>query len=370
MKKLTNGFIIVILLSLSITANAADTKVKGRLYANWNLDVTDGAESANSFNVKRAYMTVKSKLSDYTSARITTDIRSLDSYEGYSIILKYGYIDWKPSFSKSLKMRVGLQPTMYIDNMNKLWGRRYLEKTVGDKNKVLTTSDLGVSTFINLGEKGKAGYLALQILNGTKYSNVEELNKNKDIGLFALLKPFFKNDDLKRSRILAQAYSGTQNKSLVASADTTITGIDTTVISFANEASQFSNKIISFGGILGYRKTFDLGVDLNFQTKGKGYDSDTGAELDDVKSSNISVFGTLYFEDLSESFGKTLNIYGRFDKVDPNSDKENDGKSLLIVGLECSPTKGVKSSINIRTTSYEDSRDSESHLFFNTLFKF
>ena len=350
MKKLTNTIIILLALGLFTFADAADTKVNGRLYADWNLNMTDGAESANSFNVKRAYVTVKSKLSDFTSLRITTDIRSTDAFDGYSIILKYGYIDWKPSFGqKKLKVRFGLQATQYIDNMNKLWGRRYLEKIVGDKNKVLTTSDLGLSGFVNLGEKGKSGYVALQILNGTKYSNVEELNSNKDFGLFALLKPFVGNENLKRSRILGQAYFGTQNKSTIATADTSIVIVDTTIVNFANEASQFKNQIVSIGGMLGYSNRLDLGFDVNFQTTGDGYNDSTGVELEDVKSSGLSFFGTLYFNGLTESdsFLRTLNLFGRVDILDPNTDKVDDGNSLMIVGVECTPTKGFKASMNI-----------------------
>ena len=363
LKKIFNVLTFMLVLSMINSAFAADTRVKGRLYANWNMNLTDGAESANSFNIKRAYVTVKSKLSNYTSVRITTDIKETSAFDGYSIILKYGYIDWKPEFGHgNLKARFGLQPTLYIDNMNKLWGRRYLEKTVGDVNKFLTTSDLGASAFVKL---GKTGYAALQILNGTKYTKVEELNKNKDIGLFALLKPFANNENLKRSRLLGQAYFGTQNVSLMP-------GVDVTADSTDMKASQFKHQIISFGGMLGYSNKLDVGFDANFMTKGTGYNDTTGVALDDLKSSGISLFGTLYFEGLTESdsFARTLNLFGRFDMLDENTDLANDGKSLFIVGLECNPTKGFKTSLNFRSTSFEDNSNSESELFINTLFKF
>ncbi len=366
MKNFVNVLIIVLTLGTFSSAFAADTKVQGRLYANWNMDLSDSAESANSFNVKRAYVTIKSKLSNNSSVRITTDIRETEGFDGYSIILKYGYIDMKPEFGNgNFKIRLGLQPTLFIDNMNKLWSRRYLEKTVGDKNKFLTTSDLGASAFLNLGKKGKTGYVALQVLNGTSYSDTKELNKNKDIGLFALLKPFANNEEFNRSRFLVQGYFGTQNESLLPGVDLTATGANI-------EASQFTHNIISVGGMLGYKKKFDFGFETNFMTKGNGYNETTGFALEDVKTSGISLFGTLYFNGLtnSESSSKNLNLFGRFDILDPNTDLDNDGKSLLIVGLECNPAKGFKASLNLRTTSFEDNTGSESELFVNTLFKF
>ena len=371
MKRITNIIVLMLILSAFTSAFAADTKVNGRLYANWNMDMTDGADNANSFGIDRAYVTVKSKLSDYTSVRMTSDISSTNGYDGYSIILKYGYIDWKPQFGNgTLNIRFGLQPTLYIDDMNGLWGRRYLEKTIGDKNKFLTSSDLGASAFVNLGKDGKSGYLALQLLNGTSYSKVEEMNSNKDIGVFAHLMPFASNEDFKGSHLLAQFYAGTQNVSLETEIDSSVNPI----VVIANDASQFKNQIASVGGLLAYKNSFDFGFDANFQTKGQGYNSSNGAALDDRKSSGLSFFGTLCFDGLSsneKSFGRTLNLFGRYDILDPNTDVDNDGKSLMIVGVECAPTKGFKASVNFRNTSYEqDGIDSESHIFLNTLFKF
>ena len=366
MNKLLTITAMLFLMVVGVSANAAETKVHGRLYSSWMLNTSDSADSENEFGVGRAYVTVKSKLSDYSSVRITTDIRNVDNFDGYSIILKYGYFDWKPKFGqKKLKVRFGLQPTLYIDNMNKLWGRRYLEKTVGDKNKVLTTSDLGTSAFVNLGEKGKTGYVALQVLNGTKYTKVEEMNKNKDFGAFVLLNPLADNENLKRSVVLGQVYTGTQNVSLINGVDTTITGA-------AEEASQYKNQIVSFGGMLGYSNTLDIGFDANYQTKGQGYDDSTGVELADFKSSGLSFFGTLYFESLieSDSFARTLNLFGRYDMYDPNTDADNDAEKLLVFGVECNPVKGFKASVNYRTTSFDDGSNSKSSLYVNTLFKF
>ena len=56
---------------------------------------------------------------------------------------------------------------------------------------------------------------------------------------------------------------------------------------------------------------------------------------------------------------------------DPNTNIEDDGRSLLIVGIETNPSSGFKTALNIRTTSYElDGKQSKSYLYINTLFKF
>ena len=78
MKKIAIAMMVVFLLATAAGSDAAETKVNGRLYAHWMMDLSDGADSYNEFGLSRAYVTVKSKLSDYTSVRITTDLRSAD----------------------------------------------------------------------------------------------------------------------------------------------------------------------------------------------------------------------------------------------------------------------------------------------------
>lgn len=354
MKRLLTLAIIVVVLGSTYSTYAADTKVNGRLYAFWQWDQHAGAHGMNEFALGRAYVTVKSKLSDFTSVRITTDLRSTDhdGKERYDIILKYGYLDWKPAFANGkMFLRIGLQPTQYIDYQNKLWGRRYLAKTISDMNKFLTSADLGMSVNIPLGEKGKTGVVSATVFNGTSYTNLEEQNKHKDLNLFARLNPVQSNSDFANSALVAQFYQGVQNRD--------ITGDES--------ASDYKNQLISFGGLLAYRNTFEFGSDLNWHTMGYGQ----GAS--DSTASGLSFHGTIFFEDMVEegSLLRTLNLFGRVDLNDPNTDVDEDGNTYLIAGIECSPTKGFKASINFRSTSYQaDDVTTEKQMFFNTLFKF
>jgi len=358
MKKTAIALVLLSLAALSNMARAADTKVHGRVYSNWMLDQTEGSDDANEFGISRAYVTVKSKLSDYTSVRITTDLKVID--DRYDIILKYAYLDWKPAFAEGrLKVRFGLQPTLYIDNMNKLWGRRYLAKTVGDARKFLTSSDMGVGAHLGLGQKSKYGFVSLTVFNGTSYSHVGEVNKQKDFNAVAVLSPLTDNDQLKKSKLIAQFYSGTQNE------ETGEVMIDTNLVNVAT--SDWKRQIVSVGGLLAYNGTVDAGFDANFTTMGEGYDEE------EVKMSGISFFGTLYLDALAQNTPalRTLNLFGRVDIYDPNTDMDDDGETEIIAGIECSPVKGVKASVNYRTTSFQDdTEETEKALYLNTLVKF
>ncbi len=345
---------------------AADTKVGGNLFAHWMMDMSDGF---NEFALERAYIEIKSKLSEYTSIRLTTDLRAadVDGSEVYNVVIKYAHIDWKPAFADDVVVfRLGIQPTQYIDMMNKLWSRRYLAKTISDDRKFLTSADIGAGLFFELGEKGKTGYIAANVWNGTSYSDIEEMNKQKDFSGFLYLTPLTDNPDLKRTAVQAQAYAGTQNEELG------VLILDDGVTEVQLEASDYDRRLLSFGGLLAYRNTFDFGADINFYKAGQGRNSETGEVLDDVSQSGVSFFGALYLLDLvaDESPLRTINLFGRLDIYDPDNDNENDGQTLIIAGVECAPVSGFKASVNLRSTTFQDDSDAKTELYLNTLFKF
>lgn len=345
---------VVAFVTVAGSVQAADTKVGGRMYGTWMYDLSDGADGANEFSLDRTYLDVKSSLSEWTSARLTSDLKEtdIDGKTRYEVIIKYGFFDWKPQFAqKRLTVRFGLQPTMYIDNQNGMWGRRYLSKTVGDLNKFLTTSDLGASAIVGLGKKGELGSITLGVFNGTSYSDLGEANKQKDVNGVVMLKPLTSNPDFSRTTLTGQFYHGVQNMPIPDS----ISGSD------------WKRQIASMGGLLAYRHTVDVGVDLNFATMGNG------AGAAETKSTGHSFFGTLYFQDMvaEDSPLRTLNIFGRVDLLDPNTDVENDASTLLIAGVECAPTKGFKASVNYRADKPEDDAlQTTKGLYVNTLFKF
>ncbi len=342
------------------------TTVNGRMYSHGMVDYSKDSDNYNEFALSRAYVTLKSKLSNYASVRITSDLRSIDNK--YNIILKYAYLDWKPAFTQShAKLRFGLQPTLYIDQMNKYWGRRYVEKTVSDKQKFLTSSDLGISTIIDFGPKSKYGFVSIALLNGTSYTQVQELNSNKDISLVSLVKPLKNLKAFSKSTLMIQLYSGTQNSNLddITVVDTSATQFDTTVTEVG--ASDWKRQIVSFGGLLAWNKTLDVGFDMNFTTVGNGAGEAT------VKKQGLSFFSTFYLNKLvhDNTFFNSVNLFGRVDLYDPNRNNIDDSKTLGIFGIESVPVKGFKVALNYRFTNYEDeTKDSDKTMFVNTLFKF
>jgi len=374
MKRAITLLSLLVIVLAAGSAFPAETSVKGTIYTTWMLNKTDGADNYNAFTIDRAYLGAESKLSDYTSLRITFDIRperfstsetkvvdsdgdtvkvpAMTAYSGYPIILKYAYADWKiKPVAKYFKVRFGLQPTMYLNYMDGIWNRRYIEKNIGDLNGWLSTADLGISFNFTLGPQGSLGETGLSVLNGTKYSDFIDKNKNKDINLYGKLIPFYNSGDFNQVALFAEYYAGTQNKTF----DSTI------------KAADWNKQMISIGGKLAYQKAVDLCFDLNFQTLGQG------ASKEDLKQSGLSFWGDVYLNALvpSASLFKTLALFGRADIYDPNTNVGKDGNTLIIAGVECAPIKGVKASLDIRNKSYQaEGPKDEKYLYLNTEFKF
>lgn len=342
------------------------TSVNGKVFSHGLMDMSDKDGSYSEFALSRAYVTLRSSIAADASLRITSDFKTYDGK--YDIILKYAYFDWKPSFAEGYwTMRVGLQPTLYIDYMNKLWGRRYLEKTISDKKKFLTSSDLGLGTIVGFGPKSEYGFVNLAILNGTSYTGVTEENSAKDINLVALVKPFKNVPILSKSVFMSQFYAGTQNESLddISTIDSSGSSWDTTVTTVSS--SDWKRQIVSVGGLFAFKKTFDLGFDLNFTTVGKGYDHDA------VNKRGLSFFGSFYLYDIAHNapFWKSINFFGRIDSYNPNTDVSGNGQNSFYVGVETVPYKGLHFSLNFRATSYEDENVKSDKVFgLNTQFKF
>ncbi|HBZ01417.1 MAG TPA: hypothetical protein DEO84_08885 [candidate division Zixibacteria bacterium] len=366
--------IIAMITVFSTLSGAVETSIKGTIYANWMMDQSKGAKGANAHTIDRAYFGAESKLTDYTFMRITFDIRperfftsatkvidsggdtvsvpALSAYGGYPIILKYAYFDWKiKPIAQYFRVRLGLQPTAYLSYVETSWMRRYIAKMITDQNGWISTSDFGTSAIATFGPQGKLGEAELSVLNGTKYSDVTENNKNKDLNLAARIVPLFNNADFDQTSLFAQFYTGTQNVAITAPVT----------------ASDWKRQIISVGGKLAYQKWIDADFDLNFQTLGQGVGK---AE---TKQKGLSFWGNLYLNGLvpSSSLFRTLILFGRVDKYDPNTKIDKDGTTLAIAGLECAPAKGIRGAIGFKQTSFQkDGINPTKFIFVNTELKF
>ena len=163
---------LISLAGLESTAMAGDTAVSGRIYASYSFDLSEGAEYANEFDIDRAYINVKSKISERLSARITTDVGRLSDGEADAKVrpyLKYAYLEVK-DVAPGVKVRVGMAGLGLIATHENFWGHRWIEKSFTDRNKLHSSSDIGLHAI------GAHGQFSWQggLVNGSGYGKAED----------------------------------------------------------------------------------------------------------------------------------------------------------------------------------------------------
>ncbi|HUS86995.1 MAG TPA: hypothetical protein VMW76_07135 [Bacteroidales bacterium] len=183
-----------------------NTAISGEWYLGFGYN--DGTD-INQFNLKRGYLTFKTKISDILSVRYTQDITT-DTEGGdignVEMRLKYLYlkIDLKRNeLLRNTYFEIGLVHRPWIDFEQKLTGYRVQGKMFLDRFDITTSADFGITYAGLLGGKisdqyqqkvssdypGRYGSFAIGVYNGGGYHALEK-NNNKVIDGRFTLRPF------------------------------------------------------------------------------------------------------------------------------------------------------------------------------------
>jgi hypothetical protein len=341
--KLMCLLLVILVASLHTCATAADTKVGGEIYSFFTTDLTDNGQGKgySKFDLSRVYITIQSKLSDQVSVRITADVNSMDG-SARELYLKYAYLDWDVSrVIPYSTLRFGLQQSGWIDYMNKVWGRRYVAKTLMDEYKALSSADYGISHLVKF-PKGY-GHGAIQILQGPGYKGKEE-NRYKDISAFVFLRPLIRIPDLAASMVGGYYYKGFSDQPDITSED--------------RKDRLAALVSLAYAGILRVSGEY-------FES----WDRMAAKSQEDLEKDGISIFGDVKFPMAENSFLKRIALVGRYDRYDPSKDAEDDQKTYLIAGVECEVLEGFNIMPNFQRAEVEG-EDAEDSFVVNALFKF
>jgi len=366
MNRFWSFFLVVILGLLMFSVASADKEVTlgGEVFSHWYMDISDTLDafgnrsdvqfdSYNSFEITRAYLTGKAKLSDKTYGRVTVDIDPGDN----NILLKYGYVGWKFYENEQIKMgaKMGLVETPYIYNMDKAWGRRYISMTPLELTGMQSSADFGLSFWCKFGEDAKWGKANLSLFNGPGYMNPDENNPTKDIDLTVFLTPLNANPDLAESKVGFQFNTGKVNAYNDSS----------------DVEDDYKKTIISFMADFRFAKLFNLGVEYNSYTSpfildvlGVGLNNFAG-DRSDIKINSISIMGGLWFGELMPDSKalSTLDLFFRYIMLDPDADDHTNigygaayevKANEMLIGVECAPIDGFKTSVNYQTDKITD----------------
>lgn len=155
------------------------TKISGRMYYDFsNLDAkthtwngtqyvaTDSSNNGTNFDIKRFYVSIDHQFNDIFSADVTTDIKYLSGV-GDTLYVKKAYLQAK--LDPAFVVRLGATDMPWIPFVEGVYGYRYVENTLVDRDGYGTSSDWGIHVLGKLAD----GLISYQVsaVNGAGYRN-------------------------------------------------------------------------------------------------------------------------------------------------------------------------------------------------------
>ena len=340
-------------------------------------DGSAGNGKTNSFDISRAYIGARYKLSDNFSFRYLSDIGHSLTGE-FEMFTKYAYLDWK--LDPKANLLIGLQSTSNFKVEEKAWGYRVIRKApmesfgdyfptaiknytdrldarkaastaagntsaaneIANQKKNFATSSKGsMSSSADQGiglslKPGKNAYIDLIVRNGSGYKKAED-DKQKDFS--ARVGGYFLEKKLHLSAFMeVEPWSGTN--------------VDGSYKSFTN----FQYDLF---GSYSYKEDFILGVNFNSKKFAGPYE--------DITATNFAVFTSFSLAP------KKVKALARFDSyrtgfnknsATPNLAELKTNANLFIVGLDFLPDKRVHIIPNLQILKYEDSSIKSNKAFY------
>ena len=181
------------------TAQAASRKPQldfsGLIFANYQYHVDhERPESANKFDVERAYLTFRVSAGERVSVRITTDVFQQTVpgndayYRGWTVRAKYAYLQYSflHAASWEANARIGLLQTVFIDYDERYWPR-WIAQSPTDRAGYFAAADAGIAASLSFPRK--LGEVYATIVNGPGYTS-REVDRFKDFAIRVTLAPF------------------------------------------------------------------------------------------------------------------------------------------------------------------------------------
>lgn len=277
---------------------ADSTTVSGRMYFDFSnitnkVDgVKTGAANGTGFDIKRFYIGVDHKFTDLISVNVTTDFQTQTfgdnavagaGSKATELYLKKAYVDL--NFSPMFDVKAGSTDLPWVPYAEGLYGNRYIENTIADKQKVATSADWGLHAagVFGLPSDTFTFSYAVSAINGNGYKNP---TRSKSMDLEGRLSMVYAG----QWNFAIGGYTGKLGQNVV--------GANT-----PHKASRF-DALAAWVGDHGR-----AGVEY-YSTSDYNAKYITGASAED-KATGYSVFGTYR---LSHSY----SLFGRMDDVKPS----------------------------------------------------
>lgn len=287
---------------------AEDTVISGRMYYDLTTlkNESNGlkvAPTGTGFDIKRFYLGVDHKFNDVFSANLTTDFQYSSAISATELYIKKAYLQAK--INDALVVRLGSTDLPWVPYAEDIYGYRYVENTLIDRDKFGTSADWGVHASGKL--PGGIFSYAVSVIDGAGYK-APLRSKGMDVEgrLSAKVDNF---------NFAIGGYSGKLGK-------------DTQGAVTQHTATRF-NALAAY-----VAPKYRAGVEY---FTAKNWNNVTTVASD--SADGYSVFGGYSLTD-------TISVFGRYDWVKPNKDTVSGKKDEYFnMGVSYSPTKIVDLSL-------------------------
>jgi hypothetical protein len=197
-------------LALAADDPAPTVKVSGVVFAHYGVDLTEGADLANSFDLDRTYLKVDGAIGEHWGTRLTLDASreptqtvsvpggpggvvdvEIPEDRRFRVFVKHAWLEYR-SPAAGVKLRLGMADTAYLPFFDGFWGYRWVTKGAADDFKLQNTADLGVH---GVGEHAD-GLVSWQasVVNGEGFAS-PEADAGKTVAGRFTLDPLASNED-------------------------------------------------------------------------------------------------------------------------------------------------------------------------------
>lgn len=292
-------------------------QVQGRIYAYYRYDLTpygnDADKGKNEFDLSRAYVRFKGKITEKVKAEVTLDADREYKYslsqddegnyslsktkERFRVFVKYAYLD-VGDLIPNHHIQGGLVKTPWIDYEQGIWGWRVLRKVGLDENGYTPSADLGIALEGEIVKDYVKHHFTFT--NGEGYKNPEAFG-GKTVEYRLSVFPAAKSPSL--GGLSANLYVHYDNALLAKE------NVD-------------DDEDLSYGFLMGFQHPmFDAGGGYFMRSAGPK----NGTKTD---SNFITAYGTAKFPVANG----VLKPFGRVDLVEPNKNAANDKMTHIIAG--------------------------------------
>ncbi|PLX27478.1 MAG: hypothetical protein C0600_10365 [Ignavibacteria bacterium] len=288
-------------------------------------------EDMNGLQFRRIYITTDYTINETFSTRFRLEANDgvLNSSGKFGVLVKDAYLKWKNLFSGS-DLILGISPTPSISAADAAWGYRALEKTLLDKNKIVSSRDVGIDL---KGKVGDGSLVKYWLKLGNNSGNSPEGNKFKRVYGMVQLNP-------------------ASNLNIYLSAD--YAGMPE--VSDSVTSTMKGNGALVASGVLHYKSgsDFSVGAEGFYKSHANNFYAGAGESLSDQSGFGLSVFTWIRLMD-------GVKLVGRYDTYDPNMDSgvENDVRSLILAAVDFTAANNVNIMPGIEVLGREGADNSD-----------